>query len=355
MVNLYDTYRLIQAIEGLNPAANFLNARYAPTNDGTDIFDSEKVLAEFRDGDRRLAPFVVDYANGVALSRVGQRMVEYTPPTVAPQRTLTLDDVNKRGFGEALMTDLSPEARAMVLALRDMTDLSNAVFRRIELMTAEVLLTNGCKMKAIGDDLDAPVENEVLFYQEEANPAQVAITTDWNEPTADILGDMGKMVRKLTREGLPAKEFVCGPDVADYIINNDGVQKMLDNRRIEIGSVAPTLEADDAAVECVLNIHGHMISVISYDGTYRDEKGKTQPYITEGYGVMTAPASLRTLYGAVTQVEQADGEFHTYKGRLVPKYESNTHNNTRLFTLTSRPLVIPNDVNPMVSVKCVSE
>ena len=55
------------------------------------------------------------------------------------------------------------------------------------------------------------------------------------------------------------------------------------------------------------------------------------------------PAAGRTCYGAVSQVEQADGEFHTYAGRRVPKYVSSAEGNTRTLTISSRPLLIPNN------------
>ena len=88
--------------------------------------------------------------------------------------------------------------------------------------------------------------------------------------------------------------------------------------------------------------------MISYDETYTDDTGTDQLYIPSGKCVLTAPACGRTLYGAVTQVEQADGEFHTYAGRRVPKYLSNAEGNTRSLTISSRPLMIPNNKNPFI-------
>ena len=66
---------------------------------------------------------------------------------------------------------------------------------------------------------------------------------------------------------------------------------------------------------------------------------------------LTAPAAGRTLYGAVSQVEQADGLFHTYTGKRVPKYLSNAEGNSRSLTLTSCPLLIPNNKNPFIVAK----
>ena len=97
-----------------------------------------------------------------------------------------------------------------------------------------------------------------------------------------------------------------------------------------------------------LNVLGRIISVISYDLTYTDDEGNDKLYIPSGKCVLTAPGAGRTAYGAVSQVEQSDGEFHTYAGRRVPKYVSSAEGNSRTLTISSRPLMIPNNKNPFI-------
>ena len=114
--NFYDTHTLLMAVQQLIPASTFLRDRYFPTNDASDIFSTEDVLVEYRDGSRRLAPFVAPRKGGVTILRKGYTMERYTPPFVAPRRTLTLDELRKRGFGEALYSQLTPEQRRQMLA-----------------------------------------------------------------------------------------------------------------------------------------------------------------------------------------------------------------------------------------------
>lgn len=349
-LDIYSTARLIMAVEGINPKPSFLRDRYFPTGSG-DIFNTEKVLVEYRDGDRRLAPFVTPYENGFPVTRRATEMTEYLPPTVAPKRPMTIDDVTKRGFGEALFGAMSPQQRAQMLAMDDLEDLDAMIARREEAMAAETMLDSGCKMVELSDDKDAGVANEVRFYSEASNPYAVSVTTKWDAEGADILGDMADMVFKLTQAGLPASDFVCAPDVADAIVNDEAVQRLLDNRRYDLGQVAPTLEAPGASVMCVLNVRGHAINVISYDETYVDAEGEAVSYIPSGCGVMTASRSGRTLYGAVSQIEQADGNFHTYARARVPKYVADADGNVRTLTLTARPLLVPNNKGCWVSAK----
>ena len=110
--------------------------------------------------------------------------------------------------------------------------------------------------------------------------------------------------------------------------------------------------SDDAACRAELRRYyrafGRIISVISYDLTYTDDEGNDKLYIPSGKCVLTAPGAGRTAYGAVSQVEQSDGEFHTYAGRRVPKYVSSAEGNSRTLTISSRPLMIPNNKNPFI-------
>ena len=263
-------------------------------------------------------------------------------------KDITIDELRKRGFGEALYSQLTPEQRQQTLILRDADELGELITNREEAMAAETMLTNGCVMKHIADDVDKADEMEIRFYSEASNPATYTPTAKWDATGGKILKDLEAMIRMLTKRGLRASDLVCSPDVADTIINDAAVQKLLDNRRIEIGNAEPELLPDGAAIVARLNVLGRIISVISYDLTYTDDEGDDKLYIPSGKCVLTAPGAGRTAYGAVSQVEQSDGEFHTYAGRRVPKYVSSAEGNSRTLTISSRPLLIPNNKNPWI-------
>lgn len=353
--NFFETHTLLMAVEQLAPANSFLRDRYFPTNVASDVFATDDVLVEYKDGSKKLAPFVAPRKGGVTILRSGYTMERYTPPFVAPKRALSYDDLSKRGFGEALYSKLTPAQRQQTLILKDADELGEFITRREELMAAETMLTNGCIMKHIADDANVDDEMEIRFYNGDSNPAVYTPAVKWSDPSANIIADLGVMIRMLTSKGLRATELVCSPDVADAIVNNEQIKELLNNRRYEIGSVEPETLAPGAAIVAKLNIGGRIISVISYDETYTDDNGDDKQYIPSGKCILTAPACGRTLYGAVTQVEQADGEFHTYAGKRVPKYLSSAEGNTRSLTISSRPLLIPNHKNPFITADVLAD
>lgn len=353
-LNILSTHALIRSANQLVRPVTFLRDRYFPTNDATDIFSTDDVLMEFQDGNKKLAPFVAPRKAGVTILREGYTMERYTPPFIGPKRPLTVDDLNKRGFGEALFTDLTPEERQAALIYKDLQDMDDMIARREEAMAAELLLNNKLVMKHIADDTAKYEEKVIQFYDGGTNPNAATLGTKWDNDNANILGDLAVMIRKITSKGLPVTDLVCAPNVADTIINDDAIEKFLDNRRYELGRVDPALLPAGAALICVLNVNGRYINVIAYDETYTADNGDDTPFVTSKYAILCAPVVGRTLYGAVTQVEQEDGLFHTRAGRRVPKYVSDATGNTRDIYLASCPLLVPNNKNAWITFQALS-
>ena len=347
--NFFETHNLLMAVEQLTPPTTFLRDRYFPTNDASDIFATNDVLVEYKDGSKRVAPFVAPRKGGVTILRSGYEVQRFEPPFVAPRRMLTIDDLNKRGFGEALLSQLTPELRQRALILKDAQELSDMISRREEAMAAEVMQTNACIMKHIADDADVADEKHIQFYTG-ANEAVYTPSGNWAKDYTGICADLAAMARLLTKRGLGASELVVGADAADAILANTEVQKLLDINNYNAGRIDPATLPNGATHIATLNVKGRLIDVICYDEEYT-EGSETKSYIDPKTVILTAPAAGRTLYGAVSQVEQADGMFHTYTGKRVPKYLSNAEGNTRSLTLSACPLLIPNNKNPFIVAK----
>lgn len=350
--NFYDTHTLLASVQQLPPLHTFLLDRYFPTNAASDIFATDDVLVEYKKGSKKAAPFVAPRKGGITILRDGYTMKRFTPSYIAPKRSLTIDDLRKRGFGEALYTNLTPEQRQGVIMLGDLDELRNMNMRRKEAMAAEVIFTNGCIMDEYVDDFHNFEEREVRFYDGEQNPAVYTPAAKWDTTEASgkqMINDVAAMISMLTSRGLPATEVLVAPDVADVILANEWILKLLDNRNYQIGGVDPELLPAGASKIARLNIKGRMIDFLSYEDTYTEMDGTVKQFIPAGKIAVCAPAAGRTVYGAITQVEQADGEFHTYTGVDVPKYLSDAAHNVREVTLSTAPLCMPNNENPFIS------
>jgi len=352
-LDIYSTYYLLMVIKNVPKLRTFLRDRYFPTNDATDIFKTMYVLIEYKDGGKKLAPFVAPRKGGVPILRQGSYIDRFEPPNIAPKRGITLDDVESRGFGEALLSNMDPDQREAILIVQDLDELGDMISRREEAMAAETILNNGCVMFHIADDRQVGDEIEIFFYEKdkgEQNPAFYTPAIDWDNPDAPIIDDLDDMARFLTSRGLPASEFVCAPDVGKDILNNNKIQKLLDLKNYEIGGVKPEELPEGAVRLARLNIYGRLIDIIAYEETYEADDGTVKQYIPAGHGFMTAPKCGRTAYGAVRQMEE-DKKYHVHAARRVPKYHTDTDKDTRDLTLKAKPLLLPNNKWPWIAAQ----
>lgn len=349
-LDLTKTHTLLAAYEAIPAVTSFLKDRYFPTNAMTDIFSTDDVLVDYKDNGKKAAPFVSPILGGVVNTRGTYKTDRFTPPLVAPARTLSIDDLKKRGFGEAIFSGVTPAQRKTLLTLRDLQEMDAMTTRREEIMAAEILINDKCVMKTITDAGGSSEQNEIKFHSEGTNPYVYTPAKGWDTAEGKIIPDLQAMVRMLIDKGLPAEDLIVAGDVADAIINNATIQKLLDNNRMNLGGIAPLELPDGAAHIGTLNVYGKLIKIISYTETYEDDDGRLQPYIPAGTVILTAPAAGRGLYGAVTQLE-FDGEFYTYPGRRVPLYMPDFAKRTRTLTLSSCPLLIPRNKGAWISAK----
>ena len=352
--NIYDTHTLLASVQQLAPLTTFLQDRYFPTNPATDVFATDDVLVEYKKGNKKAAPFVAPRKGGITIMRDGYTMKSFTPSYIAPQRTLTIDELKKRRFGEALYPNLTPAQRQGVIMLQDLDDMRDMIKRRKEAMAAETIFTNACVMHEYVDDLHNFEEKEVRYYDGESNPAVYAPSANWDTSEASgkqMIDDIGAMISMLVSRGLPATEVLMAPDVSDVIQKNEWIIKLLDVKNYNIGGVDPETLPSGASKIARLNVKGRMIDFLCYEETYTEVDGTVKPYIPSGMIAVTAPAAGRTVYGAITQMEQSDGEYHTYSGMDVPKYISDAANEVRKIRLASAPLTMPNNENPFIVAK----
>lgn len=331
---------------------SFLKDFFFPTSPA-DMFSTEAVLIDNMNHSRKVAPFVI--SGGKDVARDTFLTDEYKPPRIAPARVTTVDDLKKRGFGEALFNGDKPNIRAVRMTVKDMQDMSDMITRREEIMCSEVLRTNACVMKHIDPtDPDTTETHTLKFYSGGTNPQEYTPATSWGaNADVDILGDLYAMRQAVRKTGNPANILLVSSDVANVIMNNNPIYKMLDNRRIEIGQIAPLALGDGAVEICKLNVKGAWISVVMYDETYEADNGDDTPYLPTGTAILTAQGCGRGLYGGVIQLEHGDDEFKYYEGRRVPKLIKDVNKDEKKLQLVARPIMAPVTKGAWLSAKAI--
>ena len=353
-VDITHTQTLKQGFEMLPRATSFLRDFYFPTNEASDVFNTDDVLIDYKDGDKTLAPLVKK--GGKSSNRDWHKTERFTPARIAPKRTLTLDDLKRRGFGEAISSGLAPADREAALALRDLQDLDKMITRREELICASLLMNSQVTLKhfANGDSSTAEEEVTLKFFEGETNPNSYAPAKLWGESGADILADLYAMGQQLIQKGRVASDLILGDVAAAVFLGDAKIRELLDTNNLRIGALEPKTLPNGVISIGRISANGVSLNVYNYCEKYVDDKGVAQSYIPGKAAIITAEGVGRTLYGAVTQVEQSDKQFHTYAGRRVPKYVSDVNEDERTLTLAACPLPAPNYLNGWVSATVIA-
>ncbi len=356
-MNIYDTLYMLAAVNELTPEPTFFKRRYFPTDIELDVFSTSKVLADYKENSRKAAPFVIPRIGPLPVGRGGFSTYELEPGNISISKPLTIDQLTRRGFGEAIMSTATPEQRAIKLLMGDLADLSARISRTEEHLACETMLNNGCVMRHQSDDPEIYEDVPVQFYDGEDNPALFTPQAAWkhseNENTpGKWYWDIVEMVKMLTRRGRPATDLVVSNDVGIFLSEDPWVLKIMDNRSADYGAINP-----DALTEYVtslgrFNFGGRRLQIFVNDGTFEDQNGVETPFLKSGSVIVTAPNCGKGLYGAVTQKEM-DHKWHTYAGTRVPNHISTIVPPADDTACSCRPLLAPKTMCPWTSAKNV--
>lgn len=344
-IDFFSTYYLAGMVEEIVPKKTFFKDRYFPTDPDTDIFEDNEVLVEYQDGDEEMAPFVVPRAGSIPVSRKGYEVHKYEPPLIAPARPLTIDELMKRGFGEALYSGSTPAKRADALKLKDLRDLDKRITRREEWLASQTMINNGFTAVSYIDD-DTVGETFDLYYYDisGSNPAIYTVQNKWDDTGGNFWGDVEAMCGELEYRGLPAADLVVGSAVGQFISSEETAAKRLDNRRMEFGEFDPKKYGPGVSWLGKLNFTGIELDIFIVRETYK-LNGVRYRYFPTKSAMVTAPGCGRMMYAQITQIEP-DEKYYTYAEPRVPKFVVDRDKNSRKLTLSSRPISVPNNKAP---------
>ncbi len=348
-INIFDSFYLSALVEEITPRQTFFRDRYFPTAP-EDIFAADKVLCEYQKGDRKMAPFVAERVGDIGVGRIGYSVHEFQPAYIALSKILTLDDIRKRGFGDALYPEDTPAQRAAKIQLKDLSELDARITRREEWMAVQTMINNGCDMQ---EYIDANTKGNILrvrYYDGEFSEHEYTVAVKWNAPDNAFFDDVKAMCRLLTKRGLPATDLVLGSNAADAVLNLEKVQKLLDkNSGIITGQIQQDLSAYEGVVYMgTLNFGGHKLNLISVDENYDDENGNEQKYFPADAAMVTAPGCGHMMYGQITQIDYGTVDYTTYAAKRVPKFMVDQDKDIRRIRLGTRPLAAPKHYCPYI-------
>lgn len=330
----YTTREMLEAIELRNPMSFFFARTFFPVS-RTHI--AEIIEVDVKKGRRRMAPFVAPRVGGKVLTRDGFKTNSFKTPKIAPERTMTIDDISTRGLGENIYSSRTPEERAGELLSQDMSELEEAIQNRKEWMARQVLLDGKIDIQNQEEGLDIQIDFGFT------NKLVLAENAMWIRDTSDPIADLKHIRRDIIKKtGVSPNIALMSGDVVDIFVQHKKVMAAMNV--LNLKSVVLEPRVIDKALTFIGRIQELDLDIYSYDEWFVDDEGKEQPMLPEGRVLVANSMGIGGFeYGSVTQIEES--QFVTYEAEIVPKQWTDTENNIKKLRLTSRPVPVPKDID----------
>lgn len=340
-MDIYSTRAQLAAIDLMPPEYTFL---YDMLAQDMGTVEDDKAIYDFRKGELQMAPVVHEMVGGVLLGRTGYETREIGFCTIAPERIIADPDIRGRAFNEKILGAMTPEQREKKLLAADLVDMRRAIQRRREHMVRQVVLTGKLSVfryTSEGRDKETTMMADYNFTQ------NYTPDTAWDQTGAKIAEDM-KTLTDMVQEGLGVPEFmIMDPASASAMEANSEYMKRFDMLSAKMGEINEKYRGQGVRF---LGYNSDGIEMYSFAGKFIDDDGVMKPILPKGTVILGSHGIVRVPHGPVTQVEETgtNAQHKTYVKKEVPLRYGSVDGNAIKNRLTSRPTVIPFNVDAWV-------
>jgi hypothetical protein len=313
-------------------------------------FATERVDIDMVKGDRRMAAFVHPRAGGEVLKGQGYSTVSYKPPLINPYDVTTADQLLTRMPGEDMYSGMTPAQRAAQKLVDEYNRLNDATTRREEWMAVQAIVKG--EIPIVGKGV-----NEVIDFGF-TNKVTLTGTARWGQSGAKILNNLEDWVETTLHNGFTnVDRAIMGKSAIRAFLADENVQKLLDNRRIEMGLINPKDLPNG------VKYYGHLtnpsLDLYGYGEVYLDDwtnpaKPETKPLVPDDTVILisSAPGFMRA-YGLCTYIDDKTQQWITAQTNRVLRSYVEHHPDRRMLELQTHPLPIPDKVDSwLVATVC---
>jgi len=343
--------RFLSAYRELRSADMFLSGFFTvrPEN----ISDTEKVAIDVVREDEEISP-VVNTCEGPTFNVSDQFTTkEFTPPSIEEAMPFDCKEFLKRmaGQNEYEAVNTSFQAQLVARILNGVNILENKIRRNREWQASQILQTG--VLALVDEDGNA-------VYNIDYKPKATHLTTAgvaWTAGGGDPLGDIESLCDVIRDDSLQdADRCIMGAATFNAFMANATVLAQLDNRRMEMGVIAPRPDGTGGKFQGVLNIGNYKLEIWTYNGRgiVPASGTKTAFVLDDSCIVMSSAGRLDTVFAGVPMATPVDPRFADILPSrvavpqavdLAPNIYSTPNGRQTILEVASRPLLIPTAID----------
>lgn len=297
-ISMFDTRTMLTALEQSKPATTFLLDLFFPVTAPVHTTKAIDIDIVDKTG-RRMAAFVSPRVKGKVLKKQGFKTKTYVAPYIKEKTVTTAADIIARPAGTTIY---SPGESAATRAGRelgnDLAELRERITRRQEWMASQLLETGA--MAITGDGIDDYID----FGMKSTHKVVLSGAALWTASTSDPIKDLEDWCQITGQDsGFYPRDCVMGNDVYQAFRKNPVVLAYLENRRIEIGMMAPKQMGN--GVNFVFRLESCNLNIWTYAESYFDEETEIMKFYvpTDKLFLGNGAAYTRRHFGLIEDLE----------------------------------------------------
>lgn len=314
--------------------------------------DTEEVEIDIERSGEDIATVITDLSTGTHLNNFdGFTNKTFTPPIYHEQAGINAFELMGREVGQNPFESTSFNAKAILRAMRHFRKLEAKVRRAVELQAAQVLQTGTLTLKdAKGAD------SYVLDFKPKATHFPTAGTV-WGQTGDSKVADLLALAEVIRSDGLSNPDRLeFGEKAFAEFLRDEEVQTLLENRRMELGSVAPQTRGNGGTYQGHIWLGSYRFEMWTYSGRYKDPQtgASTRYWKTGNVGMMDSSARLDLSFGSIPFIQRPARQLAGLPSRIVNSaagFGMTTNNwvdesgSNLQVTAGTRPLCIPTAID----------
>lgn len=332
----------------LRNATQFLTRQFTLKPGGA--YNGDKVAIDIERFDEDVA-IVVKKCTGPNINDFDEFTTkEFKPPTYGEAFEIDVCELLNRMAGVDPFTAAGQSYASQLVAkmVKGFMLVDNKIQRAVELQASQILQTG--TLSLTNSDGDVVYE---LDFQPKASHFPTT-SNAWGGGSEDIIGDLESLAEVIRADGkVDPDMLILGSLALKHFYDDTKIQARLDNRRIDIGELAPEMVGSGATFHGVVWIGEYAFQIWSYKSTFKDpQTGVATKYIATDKVVMKS--TMTRLDMTFARVPLPLGPDPRVEG-LLPGRMTSTNNNFDVTPnvystpngkqimgeLESRPLLIP--------------
>lgn len=296
------TKRMLAAYIQKAPPTGFLSGKFLspPAN----FHDTESIELDIVRSEEDVSIAIIDPATGYNMNSADiYTNKQLTPPVHKEAITVNAGTLLQRVPGSDPFADDTFQSRLNTRVLLAVPKPERKIRRAIELQASQVLQTGIVDLKDA-----AGITKFTVDYKPKATHF-FTVGTLWSAAGADPIADMEILCDLIREDGLAeADEVIFGATSWAEFIRNSTVQALLDNRRMELGGVAPESRGAGAKFMGFVEVGPCRLAMWTYNGRYKDpQTGNSTRYVgAEKVIVRATSGRMDATFGGIPRIVPPD-------------------------------------------------